>query len=504
MAKNIVNLLLSKFTKFKEPKGFDIYYTFVLSCMSVLAYSGLSYRSIIKIMSECDIVSNLKEVFQKISILVEKWNYEFLNACRVVSKSTTGLVKEFLNRLVNALDLGIEPQDFFKIEYESTMAKLIDEHDRKIDRLRKFCDAYSALLSSTTFLFIIIALLSLFYGNISFLFLLLACIASLLPLSIVSYLISKNGFKFSSTITKFKPYNLQFFEKYYITSIIALPVVIIISFQQNFIHPLTFTLLLISGITFIIGFLGNKIIKLIEKVEEKLPIFVQAFTDSLQAIPNLERALKLLVHHDYGVLNKPIENMYVRSRLRISTDVIFKLFSIETYSEISRIVMEILRVCIKVGASFKELGRLLSTQLTNLIILKKKYSQVAGYLIGLVIPLHATQAAIIALILTLMNIFNTVLSLVSVPQTIVILPISAINIQILDFIATILISTSVVLSAYAIYSIKGTSTITFLYYLGLISGITGITFHLINIFAMNILGSLLSPLMEVGKSLAGT
>ena len=189
--------------------------------------------------------------------------------------------------------------------------------------------------------------------------------------------------------------------------------------------------------------------------------------------------------------------MYARAKTRLSTDIVMKFFSIETLSELARISIEIVRVCIKFGASLKELGKALSQQLTNYIILKKKYGQVCGYLIGIAIPLHATQASVIALVLTLMEIFNSVLTQFQLSQISV--PLHPVDMNILTQIAMFLIITSIVSTSYSIYAIRASSSVIFTYYLGFISIVSALTFYLVSTFAVSILGGLLGELAELGK-----
>ncbi|OYT26778.1 MAG: hypothetical protein B6V02_01050 [Thermoprotei archaeon ex4572_64] len=481
-------------------RNVELYYSYLLLFMNILALSGFSLRTIFKIVSESKISQDIQRIFKKLVYLIEKWNYELKEACNVMSRETIGNISSLFSKIVNAISLGIEPRDYFPIEYETHMSRYIDDHERRIERARRLADAYSAILSSLSFLSVTIVLLMMMYVKEGIeVVLMITILAFLLPLSSLVLIAYRAIPRFPIIITIDRPYTVHLIEK----SIILIPPLLTVStissqYLHASLHPITISTFLPGIVMLIFGLLGSRILRRIRKFEEIIHTFIKSFCDAYVITTSLPKTISLLKLHEYGILNPLIRKMYARALMRVSIDIIFRQFAVETCSERVRIYMEILKNGIVNGASLRELSRLLTSHIVTELNLVKRREQISGYLTGLIIPLQASQAVVSALTLVLVDIFNKVLSITS--QITMPIEIGAISIlapvsehAVIMFFLILLLVTSVV-SALMIYVTKGEANVNLTYYLGLILVIVALSFQATYYLMNYALQAMLKPL----------
>ena len=100
--------------------------------------------------------SNRKEYISakyitKVDTYVKKWNYSYSEALGIVADRTHNtILKSMLNRYANAIDSGVPDDDFLKNELSTVRSVYRSQVEQGLEMLKKWGDAYIAMLLSGT------------------------------------------------------------------------------------------------------------------------------------------------------------------------------------------------------------------------------------------------------------------------------------------------------------------------------------------------------------------
>jgi len=100
--------------------------------------------------------SNRKEYISakyitKVDMFVKKWNYSYSEALGIVADRTHNtILRSMLNRYANAIDSGVPDDDFLKNELSTVRSVYRSQVEQGLEMLKKWGDAYIAMLLSGT------------------------------------------------------------------------------------------------------------------------------------------------------------------------------------------------------------------------------------------------------------------------------------------------------------------------------------------------------------------
>jgi len=100
--------------------------------------------------------SNRKEYISakyitKVDMYVKKWNYSYSEALGIVADRTHNVIlRSMLNRYANAIDSGVPDDDFLKNELSTVRSVYRSQVEQGLEMLKKWGDAYIAMLLSGT------------------------------------------------------------------------------------------------------------------------------------------------------------------------------------------------------------------------------------------------------------------------------------------------------------------------------------------------------------------
>lgn len=121
-----------------------------------------------RLASASGIIGPISEAFKRIKTLTEKWSYKLHDAYSSVLEGIKDRrLKATLLRMGQTIKVGASVPDFSRIELERYMTTSEAEFDRMMDRLKRFIEAYSALLTSFAFLSVSMLLTSMIYGELT-------------------------------------------------------------------------------------------------------------------------------------------------------------------------------------------------------------------------------------------------------------------------------------------------------------------------------------------------
>ncbi|MEM0349216.1 MAG: hypothetical protein QXE96_04115 [Candidatus Caldarchaeum sp.] len=464
--------------------------------------SKLSVRQMIKQLSHSEALpAHIGKIFRKSRNLLERWNYgvsETLEYLETVLRypKLRGLVV----RLQHSIKAGVSIEDFAKIEYVKHRAEQDNELEKGLEKLRRLVEAYTTLISVVSLLSVSFLLIGTIIGGGGASFLDTAFLSITATLGSTTLLFLTNNLK-RPIFNKYpdKPGRLGLLLKT-TTPLLAASVATLFFAQPvanlmgaSTVETMSAVLISVGTALFIHGYLGRRWHKKIHQTETMLPIVLKSFGDYLSATGSVKSSAHMLTLSDLGPLNRLVKAFEQRLRLGISQKESITMVGRETMGKLGDTVFTILGEVIEAGARPATACGILSEYVSNVLFSDKRREQITSTLKTLSIPLHATLAAIYALLTTLLAILSKISALLE-NYLMLIKPIPS-SIVVTYF--YIIIAATSIITGLNIYLADGDSLFTLTYYLGLLLLVSGISYLVMTNLSMQ----LLSTFIGLGESL---
>ncbi|MEM4283589.1 MAG: hypothetical protein QXS96_03775 [Candidatus Caldarchaeum sp.] len=464
--------------------------------------SKLSVRQMIKQLSLSESVpEHLRKTFRKSRNLLERWNYgvsetlEYLESALKHPK-----LKGLVIRLMHSIKAGVSIEDFARIEYVKHRAEQDNELEKGLEKLRRLVEAYTTLISVVSLLSVSFLLIGTIIGGGGASFLDTAFLSIVATLGSTTLLFLTNNLK-RPIFTKYpdKPGKLKLLLKT-TTPILSASVAILFltlplanSVGAITVETMSAILISVGTALFIHGYLGRRWHKKIHQTETMLPIVLKSFGDYLSATGSVKSSAHMLTLSDLGPLNRLVKAFEQRLRLGISQKEAIAMVGRETVGRLGENVFTILGEVIEAGARPATACGILSEYVSNVLFSDKRREQITSTLKTLSVPLHATLAAIYALLTTLLAILSKISALLE-NYLMLIRPIPSSTV--VSYFYIIIAATSII-TGLNIYLADGDSFFTLTYYLGLLLLVSGVSYLVMTNLSMQ----LLSTFIGLGESL---
>jgi len=140
----------------REPIDFDLITQ--LTHMSAVATSGIARDKLFEGTAELDYSTS--KYFRRVHRVAQRLNYDYSQACELVGEAAKeDSVQNLLLHFATSLSAGESEADFLKRETDVQLELFGKKYERDMESLRKWTDAYIALIVSTT-LIVVISLVS--------------------------------------------------------------------------------------------------------------------------------------------------------------------------------------------------------------------------------------------------------------------------------------------------------------------------------------------------------
>ena len=132
---------------FKDKSAFNFDLLYQLSCMSVIAASGVPRKLIFEYAAK--LPCSAAEYFRRVDLTCERLKYDYAKGCRMVGETTKEpKMRELLLRFSSSLLCGEPESDFLIREAKAQSEDYDNEYSRKLDTLKLWTDAYVSLILS--------------------------------------------------------------------------------------------------------------------------------------------------------------------------------------------------------------------------------------------------------------------------------------------------------------------------------------------------------------------
>jgi archaeal flagellar protein FlaJ len=385
----------------REPTDFDLITQ--LTHMSAVATSGIARDKLFEGTAELDYSTS--KYFRRVHRVAQRLNYDYSQACEIVGdQARDESVQNLLLHFSTALSAGESEADFLRRETEVQLELYGKKYERDMESLRKWTDAYIALMVSTT-LIIVISLVSMMIYPVGTI--------AIAGLALVVMMVTAAGGWIIFTVA---PHEVK-------THRLARR-----SAEQAQMEKLAVVLVSITGPVFVLGWimfnLGVAMIvssllltpiawlawqddKKVDQRDRDLPGFLRGLGSVMGAVgTTVAEGLSRLNRRSLGAMEPHVRKLYVRLTNDLPPEMTWARLAGETGSELVTRCIRIFSDGIKVGGDAAAVGELASSFGQKVALMRASRSMVSNSFSFVVVPMHAALLGIILFVTEVVLIFG--------------------------------------------------------------------------------------------------
>jgi len=385
---------------------------FVITYLYGLATSYCSLLDMFNYVAQSEF-KRCGRLFDRVKVLAKTWHLGFVNALEVVSKDTKSkLLKDFLERFSQMLKTGEMYEKFLMMEHEAYVVAYEAEYERNLKNVENLGNAYSAIVTSVTFVAITLTLTQALMGGgggASFqstsTFLGLTLIATLILSVFVLYLVTPvDGFIYMHKDLR-HPKEFSRLRRFLPISIVAsVALGIAIPFLPLPGSTVGWALLGFSIPLLPVGILAKRADNAVKAKENAFPTFIRTLGTTAGITGySTARALKLLLVRDFGILSTQVRALHSRLSIGVDSKLCWRNLASECGSDMIRIFGGVYEATVSLGGDPGEIGKMISRNMLRRLVLRAKRIQVAAGIRAMIFPMHAIECALLAFMTTLLQ-----------------------------------------------------------------------------------------------------
>jgi len=347
---------------------------------------------------------------EKIEIYVKKWSYSYSEALGMVAERTNNrILRSMLNRYANSIESGVPDEDFLKNELSTVRTVYRSQIEQGLELLKKWGDAYIAMLLSGTVIAVTIMISIAIYSpagmettlNMAYGIILAICVfGNILMYQSVPDDAKTHGLKAKASKEQQTIWALErIIVPITILSIIVLTVV---GASAAVIFILVGCLMAPLGI---IGFIDDSNITL---RDNEFSTFIRSFgavmggqgTTAVYALGSIDRK-------SLTALEPLINSVYSKMNLGLDDKQIWGKFIGESGSNLIYKYLNIYLDTITLGGPPEPIGTVVGSSMLEQVLLREKKDMHARSFIVLLVPMHLAMAGIFVALYRIMVVLTS-------------------------------------------------------------------------------------------------
>lgn len=345
--------------------------------------------------------------FEQVHLLAQKLGVEYTRALQVVAgRARASAIKGLFLRFASTIGSGESEQIFLRQEAKLENQRYVNEYQRSVETLKKWTDAYAAMLVSVT-LIVIVALVSTLMGAVSQTFVLIIGGAMFLITSGGVYVIMRTAPYEDYTydgVTKGTPERRK--ARFYLRLLggVGLILSLIVGVTAGF-GP---ALLVMGVFLYPAGYYAAKDDKKVRAIDREISTFVRGLGNIAAAKgATLSRALRDLDLKSMGSLEPYVLRLRTRLNNQMPPHLCWEQFRSELGNELVVRSSEMLVDGVELGGSPEEVGQLAASYASTVAELREMRKLTAASFSFLVYPMHVAMVGLLLFILEVVANFNT-------------------------------------------------------------------------------------------------
>jgi flagellar protein FlaJ len=345
--------------------------------------------------------------FAQVANLVQTLGHDFAHACHVVSQTAVDdVMRQFLLRFGNSLASGEAESVFLERESHVHMEDYTNDYERDVELLRKWTDAFVALMVSTN-LVVLVALISNMIYDMGSLLIVVVEGVVMVTAGLGAYLLYRIA-PFDPMIHKLKDKS----QEQKLMSLLArilFPGALLMALLVYFVfQSIGFAFLVAGFLVLPVGVVTNML-------EHKVDDRDRDIADFLRSLGGVTAArgstvINSLSHIDrraIGSLEPELRRLLARIAVGISTGRAWSRFMAETGSELIHRVVRAFWDAIDLGGDPEKVGRFSADMALKVSLLRAKRKLVSSTFNYVIIPMHIALVGTLVFISEVVSAFNT-------------------------------------------------------------------------------------------------
>jgi flagellar protein FlaJ len=344
--------------------------------VSVVTYSSIARKNVFDILKYAEEFDELAIEVNKIYKLIDNWKISTPEACRLIARKTpSDMFADFLDRVAIAIENAEDPNAFLEAEHELVLDEYASRYDMMLERFEVYREVYAALLSIALFPFVMFVFIPMLMDVGTYMLMLWAVVLMIMINLLMVYgayntLLKEQIWHKGGIPTKSKKLVL-ILTLIGVSAFIVLLTILLILFLD------TIPILLLGSIAviplFVTGFYIMRLEERIKRREDVFAPFMSSLGHSTET-KGLEatKALDKLRHHDFGDLTKNINDLFLRLKTRIDSELSWEYFGSETDSEMISNFAKFYVEGAKQGGNPKNIANVITKTFTRLKALRKR------------------------------------------------------------------------------------------------------------------------------------
>lgn len=457
--------------------SFDLLYQ--LSYMSAISAAGISRSQIFELGAKLPCSSS--HYLAEISNLSEKWRYDYAVACRIIGESSKKeSVRSLFLRLASSLNSGESETTFLAQEAQIQAEAFKNDYGRRVESLRRWTEAYAALIVSAALIVMVAAVSMLIYPVAMGMTVALTCV------TIVTGVVGA-WFVYSTAPKEVKTHSPAVYCPAHVRVLrwerLAVPiaaVTLVVSLAAGV--NMGLSILMASILIIPVGIFGTIFEREVSRKDKHISTFLRSLGNVASAIGvTSSQAVNRLDLRSTSALSTDVKRLRSRLAARLNPDLCWQRFSLETGSELIYRSTRMFHDATRLGGEPEEVGERSSLLAMSLDFLRARREQVSSSFIWLAIGVHAAIVALLVFVTQVVTAFSEVVAgvyeeaIAEAPnQTIDVFSFSFENVEMLKTLTLPCLLILAATTAFAANSAGGGTRFRLYLFLGLTFGVSGL------------------------------
>ena len=386
--------------------GFDLLSN--LTYMSVLSLGSLPRDQVLEQCARQRFKTSV--FFDFIHLMAKRVGMEYTHAFQLAAeKAKASSVKSLLLRFAASISSGESEREFVIQEAETEGERYGNEYERGVENLRKWTDAYAAILISVT-LIMVVSLVSTMMGSLDESFIVIMAFALFFITGVGVYIIYKVApvekvtYDARDALTKSRKKSRLLLA---LLAPVGIFVAVVFGPPQGLMMGSAVAFLSIGISLMPAGWYSWKDDGAVNNLDTEFPTFVRSLGNIAGASgATLTEALKRIDTKSMGSLEPHIDRLNIRLAAGLPTKPCWDAFRAETGSELVNRTTQMMEDGSSLGGQPDQVGSICSSFAQNMVQLRAKRALTASTFSFLTLPMHATMTFILVFVLEIIATFN--------------------------------------------------------------------------------------------------
>ena len=375
-----------------------------LTYMSCMAIAQLPREAILRRAGEQKLKTAV--FFEQVYLLAQRLGLEYANAFQnVAGRAKASNIKSLLLRFASTISSGESEPEFIIEETRLESRRYINEYESSVENLKKWTDAYAALLVSVT-LIVVVALVSTLTGALQQNFVVLMGFGTFFITGVGVWIILRTSpyeDKTYTGVTGIPPDR----RRAKLLLMTLGPVGVILALVLGYLYGIGAGLTVLGLALLAPGYFASRDDKKVSALDKEISTFIRTLGVTAGAKQTtLGMALPDLDLKSMGSLEPYVEKLKIRLAAQIPPDICWEQFKTETGNELVRRSAGMLVESVELGADAGKVGDVAATYAAAVSEMRDVRRLTASSFTFLALPMHAAMTGLLMFILAIVTTFT--------------------------------------------------------------------------------------------------